>query len=38
MQMAIIFVKDGEAAKEGKTETKITSVTNLMCGHGVCAH
>jgi hypothetical protein len=37
MQMAIVFVKDGEA-KAGKMGQKITSVTNLMSGHGVCAH
>jgi hypothetical protein len=36
MQMAIGFVKDG-GAKAGKIITKITSVTNLMSGHGVCA-
>jgi hypothetical protein len=37
MQMAIGFVKDGEVKAE-KIITKITSVTNLMSGHGVCAH
>jgi hypothetical protein len=35
--MAIGFVKDGEAKAE-KIITKITSITNLMSSHGVCAH
>ena len=35
--MAISFAKDGEA-KAGKIVTKITGVTNLMSGHGVCAY